>query len=101
MDLKNTLTALTGKPLDVCSNQELYLALMNLVQRRSAAHVRPAEGRKLYYISAEFLIGKLLSNNLINLGLYDEVRDVLAQSRLWAMAVWDGWPPAFWIRWPR
>lgn len=80
MDLKNTLTALTGKPLDVCSNQELYLALMNLVQRRSAAHVRPAEGRKLYYISAEFLIGKLLSNNLINLGLYDEVRDVLAQA---------------------
>ena len=53
---------------------------MNLVQRRSAAHVRPAEGRKLYYISAEFLIGKLLSNNLINLGLYDEVRDVLAQA---------------------
>ena len=80
MDLKNTLTALTGKPLDVCSNQELYLALMNLVQRRSAAHVRPAEGRKLYYISAEFLIGKLLSNNLINLGLHDEVRDVLAQA---------------------
>ena len=78
MTMTETLTALTGKKLEKCSNEELYLALLKLVNEKSAQQVRPVEGRKLYYISAEFLIGKLLSNNLINLGLYDEVRAALA-----------------------
>ena len=67
-----------GKSLREASNQDIYLALLRLVQERAEARVRPVSGKKLYYISAEFLIGKLLSNNLINLGLYDEVRDCLA-----------------------
>ena len=77
-ELTETLQTFTGKPLSACTNQELYLALLELVRRKSADRVQPVKGRKLYYISAEFLIGKLLSNNLINLGLYDEARDALA-----------------------
>ena len=80
MDVRETLTELTGTPLSACTNQELYTALLQLVQRESVKGVQPVTGRKLYYISAEFLIGKLLSNNLINLGLYDEVKSVLAQA---------------------
>jgi starch phosphorylase len=72
------LTALCGKPLKDCTDQEIYLGLMKLCEERAEARREPAEGKKLYYISAEFLIGKLLSNNLINLGLYDTVRDTLA-----------------------
>ena len=78
MSFTETLQGLTGKPLANCTNQELYLALLELVRQKSADRVQPVTGRKLYYISAEFLIGKLLSNNLINLGLYDEARDALA-----------------------
>ena len=78
MNFTETLQSLTGKPLSACTNQELYLALLELVRHKSADRVQPVTGRKLYYISAEFLIGKLLSNNLINLGLYDEARDALA-----------------------
>ena len=76
--MTETLQKLIGKPLVESTDQEIYLALLNLVRSKSAAQVRPVNGRKLYYISAEFLIGKLLSNNLINLGLYDDVRDALA-----------------------
>ena len=77
MTMTETLTKLTGKELSQCTNSEVYLALLKLVNEKSAQRIRPVEGRKLYYISAEFLIGKLLSNNLINLGLYDEVRSSL------------------------
>ena len=76
--MTETLQKLIGKPLVESTDQEIYLALLDLVRSKSAAQVRPVNGRKLYYISAEFLIGKLLSNNLINLGLYDDVRDALA-----------------------
>mgnify|MGYP000145782682 CR=1 FL=1 len=78
MSFTETLQSITGKLLADCSDQELYLALLELVRQKSADRVQPVTGRKLYYISAEFLIGKLLSNNLINLGLYDEARDALA-----------------------
>ena len=110
MSFTETLQSLTGKLLADCTDQELYLALLELVRQKSADRVQPVTGRKLYYISAEFLIGKLLSNNLINLGLYEEARDALAaagkrlsdkrssRNPLWATAVWAVWRPASWIR---
>ena len=62
MNFTETLQNLTGKPLADCTDQELYLALLELVRQKSADRVQPVTGRKLYYISAEFLIGKLLSD---------------------------------------
>jgi len=67
------------KSLADCSNQEIYKLLLNLVQDRSKSLETNQSKRKLYYVSAEFLIGKLLSNNLLNLGLYDEVNEQLAE----------------------
>uniref|UniRef100_UPI0040272D6B glycogen/starch/alpha-glucan phosphorylase n=1 Tax=Gemmiger formicilis TaxID=745368 RepID=UPI0040272D6B len=78
MNMTAAMEARTNKPLTACTDQEIYLALLDIVREKSAARVRPLTGRKLYYISAEFLIGKLLSNNLINLGLYDDTRAALA-----------------------
>ena len=78
MNFTEILQNLTKKPLADCTDQELYLALLELVRQKSADRVQSVTGRKLYYISAEFLIGKLLSNNLINLGLYEEAREALA-----------------------
>lgn len=78
--MNSTLTRLLGKSPAEASNEEIYTALLKLIQEKSASRTADAAGRKLYYISAEFLIGKLLSNNLINLGLYDEVRSVLAEA---------------------
>ncbi len=71
------LETLCGKPAAKCSYEEIYKALMTIVKEESKAQEKKIQGRKLYYISAEFLIGKLLSNNLINLGLYDEVDKIL------------------------
>ena len=78
MNMTAAIEAKTAKPLAACTDQEIYLALLDIVREQSAARVQPVTGRKLYYISAEFLIGKLLSNNLINLGLYDDTRAALA-----------------------
>ena len=78
MNMTAAMEARTNKPLTACTDQEIYLALLDIVREQSAARVRPVTGCKLYYISAEFLIGKLLSNNLINLGLYDDTRAALA-----------------------
>lgn len=59
------------------SNEEIYYNLLNLTKRAIDQKGRIEGKKKVYYISAEFLIGKLLSNNLINLGLYDEVNEAL------------------------
>ena len=75
--MEKKLQELCGKSIEACSYEELYAALMTIVKEKSREKILPAEGRKLYYISAEFLIGKLLSNNLINLGLYEEADQCL------------------------
>ena len=66
-----------GKSIQDASNEEIYAALLGITKKRMEGMKRNEGSRKLYYISAEFLIGKLLSNNLINLGLFEEIRDVL------------------------
>ncbi len=67
-----------GRDISRCSDEELYQALLALVQREASGREIKGHKKKLYYISAEFLIGKLLSNNLINLGIYDEVEKELS-----------------------
>lgn len=75
--LRELIKERCGKEIGQCDNEELYLALMELVKELVKNGKRNDGKKKLYYISAEFLIGKLLSNNLINLGIYDEVRSLL------------------------
>lgn len=78
--MKTRLETLCKKRIADCTYEELYRALMILVKERSAKMQGETKGRKLYYISAEFLIGKLLSNNLINLGIYGEVDEILKEN---------------------
>ena len=75
--LQKLLSEKFAKTLDNCSKAELFTALMMLTKEETAKLPKNEGNKKLYYISAEFLIGKLLSNNLINLGLYEEAEEVL------------------------
>ena len=78
MNLQEIVTKKYNKGIADCSNEELYFALLEMTKAMAEKKENHNGKKKLYYISAVFLIGKLLSNNLINLGVYDEVRDVLA-----------------------
>lgn len=79
MKLTELLKKEYNKSITECSNEEIYIELLKLVQEMATEKEHTSK-KKLYYISAEFLIGKLLSNNLINLGIYDEVKKQLAEN---------------------
>ncbi|MDY6324950.1 MAG: glycogen/starch/alpha-glucan phosphorylase [Catonella sp.] len=84
MNIRENLDSLArklyGRPVNQLTDAETYHVLLQLTKDLMAEKQAIAGSRKLYYISAEFLIGKLLSNNLINLGVYDEVEDILKES---------------------
>ncbi len=75
--LKEILKVRYGKGIGECNDRELYLGILQLTKGLSSATEAIAGPKKVYYISAEFLIGKLLSNNLINLGVYDKLEGIL------------------------
>lgn len=79
MNTKNMIEEKLMKSINESSNEEIYLALLQMIKEKAASKATSEDKKKLYYISAEFLIGKLLSNNLINLGLYDTVKALLEE----------------------
>ena len=78
MKLEMLVSEKLGKAISESSNQEIYQALMTVVQDMAEQKESNEGKKKVYYVSAEFLIGKLLSNNMINLGIYEDVRKMLA-----------------------
>ncbi|MBR5766869.1 MAG: glycogen/starch/alpha-glucan phosphorylase, partial [Lachnospiraceae bacterium] len=78
--LKAIINELYKKPISQCSDRELYLALLEFTKKEMQGKKRITGKKKVYYISAEFLIGKLMANNLINLKLYDKVDQVLKKN---------------------
>ena len=82
MNLSNLLENNCGKEIKSCTNQEIYFGLLSLVNELASKKEsnQNYSKKKVYYISAEFLIGKLLSNNLINLGIYNEIKSILNEN---------------------
>lgn len=80
MNIKERLQQQLGKEISQSSNSEIYNGLLNITQQLADEKESSEGKKKVYYISAEFLIGKLLSNNMINLGIYNEVKEMLAQA---------------------
>ena len=80
MKLQEIVSNRCGKEISQCTNEELYYALLGMTKGMAKEKESNQGKRKLYYISAEFLIGKLLSNNLINLGIYEDVKKLLADN---------------------
>ena len=80
MKMEEMLREKLGKEIAQVGDEEIYVALLEIVQGLAKEKEADETKKKVYYISAEFLIGKLLSNNLINLGLYEETRRVLAEN---------------------
>ena len=82
MQLQEEISRLTRQHFDrapdQCDDHQLYQALLILARQRAQARPAPTGDRNLYYRSAEFLLGKLLSNQLLALGLYQPVKDYLA-----------------------
>lgn len=80
MNLSTLLKSRCKKEINLCTNEEIYTELLNIVNELAKQKFTNQSKKKVYYISAEFLIGKLLSNNMINLGIYDEVKQVLEEN---------------------
>ena len=80
ISLEQILREKLGKEIADASDREIYIALLNITKEKMKNMEHNYGERKLYYISAEFLIGKLLSNNLINLGMFDEVKEILQRN---------------------
>ena len=77
MNIQKKLENYLDKPIAQAADKEIYGGLLTIVQEMASVKERTDSKKKVYYISAEFLIGKLLSNNMINLGIYQEVKEML------------------------
>ena len=78
--LKEVCIRMYDKGIGECSNEQVYAALLTLVKEMADGKQIEDDGKKVYYVSAEFLIGKLLSNNMINLGIYEDIKKELSDN---------------------